>query len=432
MLKPYQKYKDSGVEWIGQIPEKWDVKKLKHISNIQTGGTPPKNDADNYADDGLIWVKPDDLSEFVPITDTKERVSPFAFDKISIIPERSPLVCCIGTVGKFGYSEQKCCTNQQINALIFSNKINDRYGLYVVSSLEQEHRRVQNKNVVAIVNATSQGEISIPFPEIDNQINIAAFLDRKIMQVDDLIAKKERMIELLKEQRAAVINEAVTKGLDRSVKMKDSGVEWIGEVPEHWEVKRLKFICDLINQSAIPNNESVKVDLENIESWTGKINLNVENNEGEDKEIKSYKKGDVLFNKLRPYLAKVYLAQEDGFCGGELLVLRPNEFISSKFLFYRVISEAFINIVNGSTYGSKMPRASWDFIGNLKTFFPDLNAQVTIINYLEKQIMQIESLIIKEEKSIEYLKVFSVALISEVVTGKIEITQSSKLIEEGK
>ena len=229
------------------------------------------------------------------------------------------------------------------------------------------------------------------------------------------------MIELLKEERTAVINQAVTKGLDPKAEMKDSGIEWLGKVPKQWQIKRLKYLASLINQS---NGETVgmglRVDLENLESWTGKTS-EVESQDQNIEGMKSFASGDVLFNKLRPYLAKVYRAKESGVCGGELLVLRPTALIDSNFLFYRLLSSIFINVVDGSTYGSKMPRASWDFVGNLCIPFPEKAEQVRIAEYLGSFFKKTDLILQKLVSEIEYLKEYRTALISEVVTGKIDV-----------
>src|SRR5437588_4186310 len=146
---------------------------------------------------------------------------------------------------------------------------------------------------------------------------------------------------------------------------KQTVIDWIGEYPNHWKIKRLKYLASLINENAPDDNTLRKIALENIASYSGKL-INLDSEVEFTGEGKKFDKGDVLFNKLRPYLAKVYKAVDKGICLGELLVLRPSCEITSDFLFYRVLSEPFISEVNSSTYGAKMPRASWEFIKNLK------------------------------------------------------------------
>lgn len=214
-LNPDAKMKDSGVEWIGEIPEGWGVKKLKHLANIQTGNTPPKSDLDNYCEDGIPWIKPDDLGNLFPLKTSKEKLSDKGASLARIIPENSVLVCCIGTIGKIGVAGCKLATNQQINSVIFKNsKVTSKYGQYLLTSAEQEHIKKSNKNVVAILNSDSQKNIEIPYPPLDVQLEIVSFLDKETFKIDALISKIQLSIDKLKEFRTALISAAVTGKID--------------------------------------------------------------------------------------------------------------------------------------------------------------------------------------------------------------------------
>jgi len=200
-------------------------------------------------------------------------------------------------------------------------------------------------------------------------------------------------------------------------KYKDSGVEWIGEVPEHWGVKRIKYFFRLITEKN-STLETKKVALENIESWTGRFIDSEVDYQG--KGI-SFLKGDVLFGKLCPYLAKVLNAKFSGASVGDVFVMRPKLGIFSRFAFYRFLSKPFIDIVNGSTFGAKMPRASWNFIANLYIAVPDYDEQGAIAAYLDRKTAQIDQTITKIKKQTDLLQEYRSTLISEVVTGKIDV-----------
>lgn len=135
----YQKYKDSGVEWLGEIPEHWEVKKIKYLAKIKTGYTPSTTNSNNFSEDGVIWAKPDNLNEFIPIIDSKEKVSIDSLRNNSYIPKGSILVCCIGTIGKLGVAGCNLITNQQINSIIFNNKIEQNFGKYLIFISQEEH-----------------------------------------------------------------------------------------------------------------------------------------------------------------------------------------------------------------------------------------------------------------------------------------------------
>ena len=193
-----------------------------------------------------------------------------------------------------------------------------------------------------------------------------------------------------------------------------SGVSWLQKKPNHWRIKRLKFAADLINNKvSVEDSPLPYLGLEHIESWTGrKIDGEISNSEGL---ASSFLVGDVLFGKLRPYLAKVHLAQQDGLISSEALVIRSKDELHAEFLKYYMLSRDFINIVDSSTYGSKMPRASWDFIGNLPVLLPDAEEQKSIARFLDFKTAQIDALIAKKKALLDKLSEMRTALISHAV-----------------
>ena len=200
---------------------------------------------------------------------------------------------------------------------------------------------------------------------------------------------------------------------------KQSGVSWLGAIPEHWEIRRLKYSADLINTKI----DGASVDLpytglEHIESWTGK-RISQNGDATSEGQANLYGRGDVLFGKLRPYLAKAHAAAIDGICTGELLVLRPKA-VKQKFLLNYVLNPDFVSIVDSSTYGAKMPRANWEFIGNLPALIPPMDEQQTIESFLEKETARIDALIEKKQQQIELLLEKRSALISHAVTKGLD------------
>ncbi|NUF64369.1 restriction endonuclease subunit S [Acinetobacter bereziniae] len=203
--------------------------------------------------------------------------------------------------------------------------------------------------------------------------------------------------------------------LPRYESYKDSGVQWLGEIPSHWDVKRMKFVVANVGDKVDAKESDLRYfGLENIESFTGKLLDSVElESEGIGHR---FQKDDVLFGKLRPYLAKVFLAQEEGLSSTEALVFRSSEVIYPKFLSYYCLSQDFINEVNGTTFGSKMPRASWDDISSFRMVYPSLDEQKIIVDFLDKRLAQVDALIAKQETLLEKLAEQRVALISHAVT----------------
>lgn len=203
---------------------------------------------------------------------------------------------------------------------------------------------------------------------------------------------------------------------------KDSGIAWIGEVPEHWIDKRLKYSLMLITDKDV-DDSTTKIALENIESWTGKY---LETSTEFAGDGVAFKRDDLLFGKLRPYLAKVWQAEFDGNAVGDIFVYRANKAIVPRFAFYRFISRDFIDIVNGSTFGAKMPRASSEFIGNLTFAYPPPAEQTAIAAYLDRKTAQIDTLIERKRRLIQLLQEERTALISQAVTKGLNLTAKMK------
>jgi len=192
---------------------------------------------------------------------------------------------------------------------------------------------------------------------------------------------------------------------------KDSGVEWLGEVPEHWDVRRLKHCLNLMTDKTSRRGHPVA--LENIEGWSGRFIETASEFEGEGV---AFVPGDILFGKLRPYLAKAYLAQANGEAVGDFHVLRPEKSTAGRFAQYQILNRDFIAIADSSTFGAKMPRVGWEFMGNMAFLVPSPAEQTTIAAFLDHETATLDTLIAKQERLIELLQEKRQALISHAVT----------------
>ncbi len=400
--RAYSEYKDSGVEWLGQIPEHWNVKKLKYICKVQTG------------DKDTVMAVDEGKYPFFVRSQTVERINTVGADCEAVLTAGDGVG--VGKVyhyynGKFDYHQRVYMLNN------FSNVLGRFVFYYLSNNFYKVALEGNAKSTVDSLRLPQFLNFEFSLPDVDVQQKIANFLDHETAKIDTLIEKQQQLIALLKEKRQAVISHAVTKGLNPNAPMRDSGVEWLGEVPEHWVVLRLKDTCDLISKKVEINNQKV-VALENIESWTGKYLKTDSNYSGQDVE---FIVGDILFGKLRPYLAKVYLAKEQGVAFGDLLVYRPKKELLNKYGFYLLTHEGFINTVDSSTYGSKMPRASTEFISEMTVVLPPIQEQEQIIVYVDSILERFDNLVLKAEAAIELMRERRTALISAAVTGKIDV-----------
>lgn len=201
--------KPSGIEWIGDIPGDWEVRRLKAISKLQTGNTPSTNNKNNYAETGFPWLKPDDLCGTIKESQAKVFLSPAGKLETRILPANSILLCCIGSIGKIGFVSTECASNQQITALIIKHGF-WRYFLYVLRIAEEELMSLSVGNVVFILSSERLGSLKIPFPPLKTQQKIADYLDSKCSQIDKYITEKQNIIQKLDAYKKSLIFECVT------------------------------------------------------------------------------------------------------------------------------------------------------------------------------------------------------------------------------
>jgi type I restriction enzyme S subunit len=257
--------------------------------------------------------------------------------------------------------------------------------------------------------------LMIPIPPQKEQQAIVTFLDAQCRRIDGIIAETEQQIDILNQYKTSLITEIVTRGLNKAATMKDSGIDWAEKIPVPWEVKKLRHTTKLRSESGYFSDGDIYIGLENIENLTGKYMQT--KTEYHDGFYDIVRKGDVLFGKLRPYLKKIYISDIDGFCTGEFLNFK--EFEGDKhYLYYFLLTSCFIETVNSSTYGAKMPRIEWDFIKNLMMPVPPLKEQQTIAAFLDEKCGKIADIITAKRQSIEIMKAYKKSLIYEYVTGK--------------
>ena len=259
-------------------------------------------------------------------------------------------------------------------------------------------------------------------PPLSEQVAIARYLDYVDVRVRRLTEAKRKLIGLLTEYKQAIIHRAVTRGLDPNVPLKNSGVEWLGMVPQHWEVRRFKTeVANIIDQTDRRNEDDEYIALEHVESWTGKI-YPAPPAISFDSQVKKFEPGDVLFGKLRPYLAKVARPKRKGVCVSEFFVFRPrNGTLSAGYLEQFLRSSSVIGVINSSTFGAKMPRTDWKFVGNLSQLIPPISEQVAIVEYLDRATTEIDIAADRAERQIELLNEYRTRLIADVVTGKLDV-----------
>lgn len=406
----YPEYKESGIEWIGEIPEHWKLIPLTRLLTIQKGKVPQTMVSESPISDyylpylSMNYLRGGEATQWVTKVESNLMVTK---DEVLLLWDGS-------NAGEFIKSRYGILSSTI--AWIKSSKLGRNFLFFLCKSFENILRGLTVGMGIPHVDAGVLKSIVVPIPPEVEQIGIGDYLEEEYNKIDHLISIHKSIIQLLKEKRLALITHAVTKGLDPNVSMKDSGIEWIGKIPEHWILRRLKYNVNLLTKKA--ERQTQQVALENIESWSGKYIFSEAKFEAEGV---SFEPGDILFGKLRPYLAKVYLAEFSGEAVGDFYVLRPAQGFNGKFLSYQLLNRIFIDFVDSSTYGAKMPRVSWNFMGNIQMVTPPKNEQISIARFVERESKKIDSLVSRQQQIIELLNEHKSSLITHAITGKIDV-----------
>lgn len=425
----YSDYKDSGVEWLGEVPRHWEVRPLKHIARLQTGMTPPTDEWDNYTEeDGFQWVRPEDLDESGKPTKSSKCLTKKGWMQTRQIKAGASLICCIGTIGKVGITTDTVSTNQQITA---AEPMEDsQYLFYAICAGRTELELASTGNVLRILNTERLGKISCPVPPLAEQTQIAAFLDRETAKIDELVAEQRQLMVLLKEKRQAVISHLITKGLNQNAPLKPSGIEWLGDIPAHWEVKRLKHISPFITVGVVVNPSTFVADegfpfiyggdiREGVIDWGNSRRIDAESSEANSKTL--LKAGDLLTVRVGApgITAVVPLECEGGNCASVMLV-RKGPF-NSDWLCYTMNTRIVRFQVEVVQYGAAQEQFNISHAVNFWIPTPPRVEQDEIAEFLACETAKFDTLTTEASRAIDLLQERRAALISAAVTGKIDV-----------
>lgn len=429
MENRYEKYKDSGIAWIGNIPEHWEVKKLGHLYI-------PRNEKVSDQDYPALSVTMQGvLLQLENVAKTNDgdnrklvKIGDFAINSRS---DRR------GSCGISKYDGSVSLIN------IVLTPINDMNPVYYEwlfhSSLFSDEYYRWGHGIVNDLWTTRWQEmknIQIAAPPLHEQQLIATYLDKKCGEIDELITLQEEMITKLQSYKQSVITEAVTKGLDKNVPLKDSGIEWIGEIPEHWKVKRLKFSCNVFGRIGFRGYKSDDL----VSEGNGAITLSPSNMKDmkmdytnrtylswkkyyESPEI-MISKNDILMVKTGSTYGKCSFVDDipmECTINPQIVVFKQHKDYP-KFLAYSFQTKATRAFVETSVVGGTIPTIAQEKIMNYFFAFPPLSEQQSIANYLDQKCSEIDELISIKQQKIEKLKDYKKSLIFECVTGKRKVS----------
>jgi type I restriction enzyme S subunit len=436
--KKYDNYKPSGVEWLGNVPKHWEVTKLKNV--IKAKITDGPHETPTFLSNGIPFLSVDGIQNGELVFEKCRYISETAhsqYIKKCNVEKYDILMGKAASIGKI--AQVKVDFDFSIwspLALIKPNtdKIKSTFLEYVLKN-QTTQTQIELLCTINTQKNISMGDIPkivLPIPPKSEQTAIANFLDRKTAQIDKAIAQKGQLIELLKERRQILIHEAVTQGLDKSVEMKDSGVEWIGEVPKGWEVKKLKHVGKMVNGYAFNSNEFVEqgvrvMKISNIQTmnidWSEASFIN----EKYYDKLPQYRifKNDIVFALTRPIIstgikAAIVKSNDKILLNQRNAVLKSFNNVIDKWIYFIILNDAFVQeFDNEIDKTGQQPNISVYSIGNLFVPVPSIKEQQEIVNYIETQNEKIKTAISLKEREISSLKEYKTVLIDAAVTGKV-------------
>lgn len=427
-LPTYDKYKPSGVEWLGEIPEHWEVKKVNYCFLEIGSGTTPTSGNPNFYENGVFnWLQTGDLNDG-EIFATAKKITHLALASHSTLrfyPIDSVVIAMYGaTIGKTGLLKIQTTTNQACCVLAKPKNVNSKFAFFWLNSIRNHIISLSYGGGQPNINQEQIRNLKIQLPPLSEQTTIAQFLDRKTALIDQAIDIKQKQIELLKERRQILIHQAVTRGLNPEVKMKDSGVEWIGEVPEHWEVFRVKKVFKLIVDPAPQNNG---MELLSVYTDIGvKPRAELEERGNRASTTDGYflvKKGDIIVNKLLAWMGAIGLSDYEGVTSPAYDILRPLLPIEGYFYHNLFRSQHCKSELRKHSKGimDMRLRLYFDKFGDVKIPYPPRYEQKGIVEYIELIVRKTDTAITLKQQEIAKLQEYKATLINSAVTGKIKV-----------
>ncbi len=429
-FRPYPEHRDSGVEWLGEIPAHWEIERLKYLATLNdealAESTNPNFEMD-YVDIGSV-------DAVAGITGTEAIVFEKAPSRARrVVRSGDVIVSTVRTYLRAIAAIEAPGSNLIVStgfAVVRPRRLESSFASYSLRAPHFVERVVANSVGVSYpaINAGSLACFPIAYPSVDEQRSIATFLDRETAKIDGLVANKERLIELLGEKRTALITRAVTRGLDSNVAMKDSGVEWLGEIPAHWEIERLKYLATLndeaLAESTNPNFEMDYVDIGSVDAVAGITGTEaIVFEKAPSRARRVVRSGDVIVSTVRTYLRAIAAIEAPGsnlIVSTGFAVVRPRR-LESSFASYSLRAPHFVERVVANSVGVSYPAINAGSLACFPIAYPSVDEQRSIADFLDRETAKIDALIAKVREALGHLREFRTALISAAVTGKIDV-----------
>ena len=407
----YPEYRDSGVEWLGEIPVHWETTLVKRIFHVINGSTPRTSEPD-YWNGRVAWVTPEDLGRATDgVVDESERTITTAGLRscgATLVPRGSLILSTRAPIGHIAIASVELCTNQGCRSLVLRKRSPQRFGFYKLTALRHRMQALGTGSTFTELSKTNLQELTIGDPPLWEQRAIADFLDRETARNDALVAKQQGLIKLLQEKRTALVSHAVSKGLDPDVAMKDSGVEWLGEIPAHWGVQRVKTL------SAMQSGESITA--ATIET-TGRYPVFGGNGLRGYTSNFTHEGEHILIGRQGALCGNVHIARGHFWASEHAVVVSPIRPNAVEWC------GALLETMNLNQYSvaAAQPGLAVDRLRDLLVPVPPVAEQHAIADFLDRETAKIDAMIAKVNEAINHLNEYRTALISAAVTGQIDV-----------
>lgn len=439
-FKPYPAYKDSGVEWLGQIPDHWEVTRTKFAARLRSGHTPSRQHPEYWVDCTIPWFGLADVwqirdGQVEYVTETAEKISELglANSAARLLPKGTVILSRTASVGFSAIMGVDMATTQDFVNWVCGPTLRPEYLLFGFRSMQHEFRRLTMGSTHQTIYMPDVARFSVAIPPLSEQDRIVAYVREERSRIDALVAKKERLIELLEENCTALITRAVTKGLDPNVPTKSSDVEWFGEVPAHWGMGSLSrwwqvvdckhrtvaFLDEGIPLVSIGEVQSLEVDLSaakrtSVEEYWQMISGG-----------RAPRRGDIVYSRNATVGAAALVATDELFCMGQDVSLIRAADQDQRYLVFLLRSPAVMSQLDSAMVGSTFNRINVGKIKRLVVCVPPIEEQRAIAEFCRQEHRNTERLIGKVREAIDRLKELRTALISAAVTGKADLRDVS-------
>jgi type I restriction enzyme S subunit len=408
-MNAYPEYKESGIDWLGKIPSHWSVIKTNYaFDNIGSGTTPDTNNDDYYCESGINWLQTGDLNDGY-INHTSKHLTDLAVIEKGLkrYPVNSLVIAMYGaTIAKLGLLKIETTVNQACCVLTPSDSIENKYAFFLFQASKKALIMLASGGGQPNISQATIREFRIPVPPLYEQKAIAAYLDEKTGKIDELIVEKTKQVEDLRSFRTSVITEAVTHGLNPNVPLRQSGIDWLGEIPEHWILSRAKYYIDIKSGDAISKDKINDSDDYPVYGGGELIGYT---------DAFNVEKHTIIIGRVGARCGCITLANTKSWATDNALIL--NTSINVPYLTH-LLEAANLNRLNES---NAQPLITATKIKDLFIPVPPISEQQEIADYLDEKTAKIDKLISELNTQLAELAEYKQAVISEAVTGKVDV-----------